>query len=211
MVGSLKFSHSGCFPICHREIFPQGGRSVFGENPTSNVLYSSRRSEGLVKFPYVETSFGNGLLTLVRWLANFPRQYRLQVLVRLVRACLSILVSFSGWIFLDSIIVSKYTHPLFRCNVSSSNVSSKPTASICNPHTYPVVINWQWVSCFDNYVIPLACLAVKYMLSTVWYPAYLCLLKGGSFCKDVWARNRYRLSAMSDYQWRISMWNPQKY
>lgn len=206
MVGSLKFSHSGCFPICHREIFPQGGRSVLGENPTSNVLYSSTRSKLLAKSPCLEMRFANGLLTLVRWLANFPWKHRLQVLVLLIRASRSKLVGLSGWIILVSITVSKYTHPLFRCNASS-----KPTASICNPHTYPIVINWQWASCFDNYVIPLACVTVRYILLTAWYPTYLCLPRGDSSCKDVWARSRYRLSAISDYRWRISMWNPRKY
>ena len=156
--------------------------------------------------PIYRTGFANRFLTFIRWLANSPWQYRLLVLIRFVRASLSIFVGFSGWVFLASIIVSKYPHPLFRCNASS-----KPTTSLCDPHTYPVIIDWQWASCFDNYVIPLACLKVKYMLSTAWYPAYLCLLRGDSSCKDVWARSRYRLSAISDYRWRISMWNPQKY
>ena len=157
IVGSLKFSHSGCCPIWHREIFPHGGRSVIGENPTSNVLYSSTKLKGLAKCPYIEIGFMNGLLTFIRWLANFPWQYRLQVLVRLIRATLSICVGLSGGVAIVSSIVSKYTHPLF-----GYTATFKPTASFRNSHTYPVVINEQWVGCFDNYVIPLACLKMSY-------------------------------------------------
>ena len=123
--------------------------------------------------PLYGTGFANGFLTFIRRHANSPWQYRLQILIRLVRASFFILVSSSAWIVPVGIVVSKYTHSLFRCNALS-----KPTASLRNPHTYPVVIDWQWASCLDNYVISLACLTVKYILLTAWYPAYLCLLRG---------------------------------
>ena len=156
------------------------------------LLYDVR---GISQIPLYGTGFANGFLTFIRWLANFPGQYRLQVLIRLVRASFSILVRFSAWVFMVSIVVSKYTHPLVKYSVSS-----KPTASFRDSHTYPVVVNWQWAGCFDNYMIPLTCVTVKYILLTAWYPAYLCLPRGGPFCKDVWARSRYRLSAISDYR-----------
>ena len=45
IVGLLKLSHKGSLPISHREILPQGARGPLGDNPTSNVLYSSIREK----------------------------------------------------------------------------------------------------------------------------------------------------------------------